>query len=100
MELCVQKYPRDMCAQGITFSKNPSTYEVTMLKKLVALMTVLTASVFFTQSGVAAESHSFIKTENVKGKAKGLEQRKEKAQKKAQLQKKQQQRKNNKKNHN
>jgi hypothetical protein len=68
-----------------------------MLKKLVTLMAVLAASVFITQSGVAAESHSVTKTENVKGKGNGLKQRQEKVQKKNQLQKKQQQRKNNKK---
>lgn len=63
-----------------------------MFKKLFAAITVLTASVFFAQSGIASESHSVSKVENVKAQG----QNKGKAQKKAQV-KKQLQKKNTKK---
>jgi hypothetical protein len=76
----LKKYPQDMGCGGLHLS----TYEDIMFRKLLALMTVLTAAVFFTQTVVATEAPSFTtvagKTQKKKG-AQKTQQKKTQAKK-------------------
>jgi hypothetical protein len=63
------------------------------MRKLFAILTVLTAAVFFTQNAIASESYSVSKVENVKASA-GQKKKQAKVDQKKTQAKKQMQKKN------
>jgi hypothetical protein len=54
----VRKNLIEVLMRGGNNFRKISTQEVFMFKRLLTILTGLTAAVFFTQSGIAAESHS------------------------------------------
>jgi hypothetical protein len=82
---------KNFSLQGAHFQKL-FTLEDTM-RKLFAILTVLTAAVFFTQNAIASESYSASRIENVKASA-GQKKKDQKAQQKKTQAKKQIQKKN------
>jgi len=56
MNLPCGKYHRGIAAKENKLFKKFNSYEVFMFKRLLTLLTGLTATVFFTQSSIAAET--------------------------------------------